>query len=324
LNSELSNPIFIVGAPRSGTTLLSTMLNRHPAISICDETYYFYYVYSRQRAFGNLTDIENRRRLVESYLDTGRIRSMDVDRSALEQAMTSEGTDYAEMFISLMRSYARLHGKRRYGEKTPHHALHAELLRRIYPGCRLIHIVRDPRDVVASLMRMPWAASSPSANARLWSNFVQAAERCQGSENFLRVHYEHLVLDPESELQRICAFLGERFSTQMLMSQPDAKAYRWWFERAQRPVTNERIRKWDEQLSPEQVAVVERIAASPMQALGYIPEGLKASWATLASAFTQDNLYALQSHLKSIPRLWYHWLRPTQLAAEEAWIDRSN
>src|SRR6267378_254336 len=79
-----NEPIFIVGAPRSGTTLLRNMLNRHPAIAICRETVFFQYVYQRRRTFGSLGELRNRRRLITEYLSTQRIRLMQMDSQALE------------------------------------------------------------------------------------------------------------------------------------------------------------------------------------------------------------------------------------------------
>jgi hypothetical protein len=68
--------MFIVGAPRSGTTLLRNMLNRHRAIAIPPEPDFNHYVYSRRRSFGNLSDPQNRQRLVNAYLSTKHIRKM--------------------------------------------------------------------------------------------------------------------------------------------------------------------------------------------------------------------------------------------------------
>jgi hypothetical protein len=66
----LDAPIFIVGAPRNGTTLLRNMLNRHPAITICRETVFFDYFYPRRRTFGSLSELRNRQSLIREYLST--------------------------------------------------------------------------------------------------------------------------------------------------------------------------------------------------------------------------------------------------------------
>src|SRR5262249_26323473 len=118
-------PIFLVGAPRSGTTLLRSMLNRHPCFALCDETFFFYWVARRARAFGDLESDANRRRVVERLLEMRRVRRLGLDADALRARLLAEGTSYARLFESLLRCYADAQGKARCGEKTPQHALFA-------------------------------------------------------------------------------------------------------------------------------------------------------------------------------------------------------
>src|SRR5690242_4571314 len=203
--SQWNSPIFIVGAPRSGTTLLRNMLNRHPSIAICRETEFHHLVFQRRRAFGSLIDMRNRQRLVKQYLPTRRIQRMQMDLQGLETTLLREGTSYEAFFASLLRFYAQAHGKRRCGEKTPQHALFTETLCEWYPGATIIHLVRDPRDVVASLLRVPWASHNVLGNAHLWVRCNVAARRSRHRPQYLLVRYEELVAQPELELKRICA-----------------------------------------------------------------------------------------------------------------------
>ena len=83
----METPIFIVGAPRSGTTLLRNMLNRHPAIAICRETDFHRLVYARRRAFGNIGDLQNRQRLVREYLGTPRVQRLRLNLPQLEKTL---------------------------------------------------------------------------------------------------------------------------------------------------------------------------------------------------------------------------------------------
>src|SRR5216684_341407 len=104
-------PIFIVGSPRSGTTLLRNMLNRHPRIAICRETQFNHYIYSRRGAFGDLGNQDNRRRLVKEYLGTNRMRRSGIEIAGLEQRLLREGTSYASFFASILAHFAESEGK---------------------------------------------------------------------------------------------------------------------------------------------------------------------------------------------------------------------
>jgi hypothetical protein len=315
-------PIFIVGGPRSGTTLLRNMLNRHPAIAICRETEFFHWVYSRRRNFGPLSDLENRRRVVKEYIATQRIQRMRVDLEDLSRTLLEEATSYPAMFLSLMRFFASAHGKRRCGEKTPHNGLITELLYEWYPDASVIHILRDPRDAVASMLRMPWAPKNVVSNTRAWLSFNLGARRSSGNPGYLLVRYEELVLNPEVELRRICAFVGEEYSAVMLEPNWDRAVNLFWFRRAEEPVTTERLGKWREELTATQVALVEWVVGHHMQTFGYEPAGIQPSRTAIVRDLASAVSGALQKRVEQFPAAWYYLIRSTSLAREEAARER--
>lgn len=317
-----NGPIFIVGGPRSGTTLLRNMLNRHPEIAICRETEFFHWVYSRRLNFGSLSDAENRRRVVKEYIATQRIQRMRVDLDELSRTLMEEAISYPAMFLSLMRFFAATHGKRRCGEKTPHNGLITELLYEWYPDASVIHILRDPRDAVASMLRMPWATKSVVSNARLWLRFNLGARRSSRNPRYLLVRYEELVSGPEAGLRRICNFVDEEYSPAMLEPNAHPSVHVPWFHRAEKPVTTERLGKWREVLTMEQVALVEWAVGDQMQAFGYEPVGIQPS----RSAIVRDKARAISGttakRIEQFPAAWYYFVRSTHLAREEALRER--
>jgi hypothetical protein len=324
-SKRCSHPIFIVGAPRSGTTLLRAILNKHPSIAICDESYFFYYVYSRRRAFGDLAQEGNRRRLVEAYLETWRIRRLGLDQQELERRLLREGTDYPALFMSLMEAYAESRAKRRPGEKTPHHAQHVETLFDWFPDATVIHVVRDPRDVVASLRKVPWGRNSVAANARLWIDLTQAAERSAERSGFVSLRYEDLVSHPGNTLRSLCLALGEPYVPELLSDRSQETPDRPWFSRAyEQPISRSRVGSWRGDLSRGQVRIVEWIAGSLMEKHGYEPVMPPPSALQKAGASLRRVGEAVRLRMLRLPASWYHWLQPRNLAGEEGWIDRGS
>jgi hypothetical protein len=315
-------PIFIVGCPRSGTTLLRNMLNRHPAIAICFETHFLDLVYRRRRAFGDLSRPENRKLLLREYLASERIVKMELDLPALRETLLREGTSYEAFLGSLLRFYAQAHGKRRCGDKTPQHALFTETLCQWFPGASILHTVRDPRDVVASLMRMPWAPASVLKNARTWLSCNLAALRSRGRPEYLQVRYETLATQPEPELRRICQALGEEYSSEMLAAPEDAPRSSPWLQLAEKPVTDARLGTWREQLDEEQVAIVEWISGPLMHTLGYPPVGQAPSRLGIARAFAEAAGDVVRRNMGEFPAAWYHFTRSASISKQEAAIRR--
>ena len=321
LEPENARPVFIVGAPRSGTSMLRLMLDRHPAIGLCDETHFFYYVYTRRRHFGDLSDPANRNRLVDRYLEMKNIRVLDLDLEQLASSLREHGYSYRRFFLVLLSRYAQENGKSRIGEKSPDHALHVETLCRWYPRCRIVHLARDPRAVVGSLQRMPWARSNVMANARWWRRNTTAALRLHDRENVLLVRYEELVSDPEAELRRICRHIDERYAEEMVEADR-AEDHRPWTKRARRPVTRTRVDRWREELTETDVSLVEHVAGPLMEQLDYARAGRRPTGRDLLRGRAADAVDWLRHAMRTLPRYAYYWLFPTQIAAEEEWIDR--
>jgi hypothetical protein len=297
------------------------MLNRHPRIGLCDESYFYYWVAQRAHVFGDLADAGRRAHAVECYLATRRIRRLGLDLNALRRRLLDEASSYPAFFLSLLQFYAASHDKVRCGEKTPQHSLVTSKLLEWYPRAQVVHLVRDPRDVVSSLMRMPWGSRSVWANAELWRNCVTGAEQPGDCKQVLRVQFELLVEQPRAELERLCTFLGEDFAAEMLDADAPAKSDRWWFDRAQGNVDRGRIERWRSELTEADVALVEACVGDLLQRHGYSPAAAPARilHRTLARAKARWAGFALK--VKQRKALYFRWLRPDQLAAEEAVID---
>jgi hypothetical protein len=312
--------LFIVGAPRSGTTLLRAMLNRHSRIGLCDETFFFYWVGNRQRVFGDLADPNRRAHAVDRFLETRRVARLGLDLAALRVELLREAATYPRFFAALLRFYARAQGKAIAGEKTPQHALEARTLLDWYPEARLLHLIRDPRDVVASLRRMPWGAGSRLADARTWRACVDGAERCAGDPRFMRLRYEDLIAAPERELSRICSGLGVAFEPALLEAS-GRKTDRWWFDRAQGAVEQGRVERWRNELPAADIAVVEAVAGEALARHGYSSAGAAATAAQLARARLEARAAGLRRKLRHLPATFWRVVRPDLLAREERAVD---
>ena len=313
-------PVFIVGSPRSGTSLLRNMLNRHPSLAICGETQFNHYVYRRQRAFGDLSNLKNRQRLIDEYLSIKRIQRLGIDIPRLKENLVREATSYPAVFACVARSYAEFMGKERWGEKTPQHALIAELLCEWFPGATILHILRDPRDTVASLQRMPWASNSVVTNARTWLACNLAARKVSHRPEYLPVRYETLVAQPERELARICAHLGEVYTSAMLAPDPVDVTAAPWARLSRETVSMKRIGAWQEELTARDAELIDWVVGPHVQSFGYARTARAPSTLSVASGLAFAGFDSIRRRLPQIPGVWYHLMQPTKLAKEEFWI----
>ncbi len=192
--SEIASPIFVVGCHRSGTTLLQMLLDSHPRISAGAEDPFLYC----------LSGLEN-----------------DDWRKMLGRYGFSED-EWLERVRGLVEElhsrYAESLGKTRWAEKFPSNAKIIGFLDKLYPDCQVVHIVRNPRDVIAS-NRVMYGKAKGSFYGGRWVEHVRSAEvdgARLGSDRFRTIRYEDLVADPETVMKELIDWLGEPWSDDVL------------------------------------------------------------------------------------------------------------
>ena len=272
------SPIFIVGMPRSGTTLVRAMLSSHPRITISPETHYLTVC---MRRFGHL-DVgcpEGFETFWRQFVQTDRFSHLDIDPDTTKTRILGYGpVTHRTIFTGLMEEFAGRIGKPRWGEKTPGHYLHIDTLLEWFPEARIVYVLRDPRAVVSSMQAVPWGGRDTDQFARQWLQCLRIMAKWETDERVDVVAYEQLVDDPEQQLRRMCRFLNEEYSPAMcdrseanlLLEKRQGWAGQALTE-ALKPLSRDSISKWRSNLSEYQVAVIEHLARREMLSLGYQP-----------------------------------------------------
>jgi hypothetical protein len=260
---RLDDAVFIVGAPRSGTTFLGELLSRLPEVA-----YHFEPPHTKRAA----------RFVYEGAWSYGRARWYYRAR-------------YAWLILR------RLEGGRVFVEKTPRNAFLIPFLSKAFPRSRFVHIIRDGRDVVASLRRKPWLRADSAAQVRFepggyqygpfprfwvenarraefrstsdthrciwsWRRHVEAAlapGRLLPAERYLELRYEELVGAPDEQLHRLLDFLG----IYMVGSRAAVMSF------AHEQAHAQSIGGWRKELSEGDLAQIDKEAGALLQDLGY-------------------------------------------------------
>lgn len=266
---ERKPPFFIVGVPRSGTTLMAVLLNNHSEIHVGKTT----------PAHGLL---ELHRRLMDGPGLDGDVRRhtpaerlrLALHSQALVWELCQNVADQTEEGLRSLLAHAReevsrRHGKTLWGDKSPFMLNEMPLLSHLMPGVRFIHIIRDGRAVAQSRNRR--RGHHPKLAIHEWKRMILQGRvdgEIVGPDRYLEVKYEDLLRHPREAVTRVCAFLGVEFEERMLdlgqaegADQPEAYVGK--------QLDASKIEAWQDHLTRKQVEALECIAGDLLQALGY-------------------------------------------------------
>jgi len=168
-------------------------------------------------------------------------------------------------------------GKPRWGDKTPLYYTCWRQLMALFPASRLVHIIRDGRDVNLSLEKVGWHGPTASDRAIYWLERVEMAREAArelGPGRNLIIRYEDLVLNTRVTLEEVCEFLGEEFESGMLDFFTDASRHLCDIDgdvhgkvhRAPRP---DDVGRWKREMPVERQKEFETIAGSGLRAMSY-------------------------------------------------------
>ena len=270
-------PIFVVACPRSGTTLLQLMLHAHPRIAIPPENRFFLETYRARRKFGDLRKPARREQLGEWVINQRKIRHMKVPKEILKEKVAQAPPTIGSALGVVLREYAAFYGKPRWGDKRPLYLNHIPTILALFPDAQFIHIVRDGRDCVASLKRMPWWKTGSTAAITRWvqsMNMGRRAAKTLRPDQWFEFKYEDLVAEPRPILERMCEYLGEEFDEAMLephRATPKAAVpkKKTWHGRTREAVSTASMGRWESELEPWELAVIERLGRRHFKRYGY-------------------------------------------------------
>lgn len=280
-------PVFVGGCPRSGTTLLRSMLNAHPVLALPRETHFVIEAYRRRATFGDLRDEHNRRRLARWIVTRKRTQfdRLEVPRDRAVAALSAAPPTVGSLVGTALKLYADRFDKPRWGDKRPVHVQEMPALLDMFPDAQFIAIVRDPRAVVASMKKLGWLDSwydgTVAGGVDRWLYAVRAgrqALRRFREDQLLEIRYEDLVDDPAGVLSHVCTFLGlsddglgamlEFHRGDTDIPTPQRSRYH---PKLMQPVTDAALQSWNSVLTLEEVAFIEQTTSREMAHYGYEP-----------------------------------------------------
>lgn len=274
---ETVNPyVFIVGCPRSGTTLLQRIVDAHPQIAITPESHWIPRLFDKRRGL-------TREGWVTPGLITHLIGQPEFDALGIEHEIlhalvnNSDNISYADFVAGIFDVYGKARNKTLVGNKTPGFVRRLGTLHALWHRARFVHLIRDGRDVYLStkhrVLKNPkpgvfdtWEESPATTAAVWWEWNVREGKQAAswlGPELYYEMHYESLVAHPVKECAALCTFLDLPYDDALLRFHEGQTK-----PRAARPITPG-LRDWKTQMSTEEEERFEAAAGDLLDELGY-------------------------------------------------------
>ena len=294
--------IFVVGSSRSGTTMMGRILNRHPTVYTFHELHVFEQMWSP--GMDTFTDraeaVDVAARLLHLQRDAGYLSYDDkssvyrADAEALvEKGPPVHDRDLLDVYRTVLFREAAEHGAQMPCEQTPRNIFYLETILERFPGARVLHMVRDPRDVLLSQKRKwkrhflgasniplteafrSWVNYHPITISQLWRASVQAVAPFRTHPRVRTVAFEEVLDAPAATVREICEFVEIPFQEQMLSVRQIGSSNQE--DRPnQRGIDPSRSGTWREGgLSDTEVFLCENVAAGPMGKHRYEPAGVR-------------------------------------------------
>lgn len=271
-------PVFVLGCPRSGTTVLYHMLLSAGNFAVYRAESNVLNLLAPK--FGDLHSAENRRRLLDSWLRSKLFRVTGLDPGEIERKIMDECRTPIDFLRITMEETARKQGVERWADCTPEHLLHIPEIHRELPQAQVIHIIRDGRDVALSYVKqnwtfpLPWDKHEHLSVAGLYWEWIVRRGREYGRRmgaNYREVRFENLVEHPHECLAELGEFIGQDLDYERIqsagigsVSEPNTSFQGEEGRRGFHPVG-----RWKTKLSPEEIANFETLVGDFLEELGY-------------------------------------------------------
>jgi hypothetical protein len=270
-------PVFVLGCPRSGTTVLYHMLLSAGDFAVYRwESNVFNLLAPR---FGGMRSARDRRELMKCWLNSMPFRVSGLDAARIETKLVAECRSAGDFLRLVMAEVARIQGVERWADCTPEHLLYMEEIKRQIPNALFIHIIRDGRDVALSYVKQGWSHPLPwdrgeefGVAGLYWEWLVRKGreqEKRLGSD-YREVRFEDLVANPREVLTQLGKFIEHDLDYDRIqlagigsVSEPNSS-----FTRESEGPFNP-IGRWKTKMAPKQIADFEELVGPYLKELGY-------------------------------------------------------
>ena len=272
---KLRDPFFILGAPRSGTSLIARMLNSHSDIAVPDETKIFQTFVPLLPLYGDLRQPGRLQRLVADVVAwrwVQRLPNPPHSDVVMERVARPE---LGAVFEAVLSVWAEQQGKARWGDKTPNNLYFWPFIEASFPRAAIVHILRDGRDVALSQIKAPFGPKTMATAAERWVGFVKrlrAIGERFGSNRYVEIRYEDLLARPHATMTQVLQFIGQQFDPAVLQFHLDARPVDTDpvnDANIQRPLLTDNTGKWKSAVERREIEVFESIGGAMLEACGY-------------------------------------------------------
>jgi len=283
---ELNNIpfFFVVGRPRSGTTLLRTLFDAHPNVSFPPESQFIVNLYPKYGKKTNWTE-KDILEFYEDLLSQWLFDTWNMDHDDLKKALLSYtgNTTYGTLCKVVYKQYNSLFKKgtlKFIGDKNPGYAIYTHLLLKIFPEAKFIHITRDYRDNFVSIKNVDFELPVPSIVVQKWKYFFKKFNKDSRVKPnaYYVIQYEDLAKEPELQMKKLCEFVGIEYNDgifnfhekkdDILKAYPPGYIHSY-HSSLMHKVNTSKIGVWKKQLSPQQVKIMDATAGKVAEEAGY-------------------------------------------------------
>ena len=280
-----NQPFFILGNPRSGTSLLRLMLNSHPEVTVPPECGFLLWLakdYAHQLEYNSQTYIN----FTEDLFRTKKFETWNIKKNDLLESIKREKPKtYNEMTCLVYRQYAKKNSKTPliHGDKNNYYINEMNSIDQLFPASKKIFIIRDGRDVAASYLKIrnreiksqykPNLPSLISEIAYQWQKSTFNAQLRSGNASSCIIRYEDLVQKPAQTLSTICKHLNIYYTDEMLsfyLTNDEPAEFLQWKAKTQHPVDTSSLGSYKKELTQEQIESFEQHAQSALKAFHYL------------------------------------------------------
>jgi hypothetical protein len=294
LYSDVEKRVFIVGCPRSGTTLLQSLLAANSQVYSFPESQFFPFLFKNDQASRFLNSsfepnwLKVGLKLAARKLVFGTARSQLHDRiqdflcdisqhqyyTTFPQSAIALKTQYTRAFWHTLDQVTTAQQKTVWLEKSPQHLYYLDYIAQHIPQVIFIHILRSGVDVIASLydvrQRHPnhWGqvSATPKNCTNEWLRAIKISRRYRDCPNHLIISYEQLVTQPEAVIRQLCRAISVEFESDMLtnyaqIAQEVSLSSEPWKQKVQQPIQNQNSMKFVKMFSPDEQSQIHNSIA---------------------------------------------------------------